>query len=258
MKAIDGTCQDFLLNLNWKNTPINYEWNNDILCNISNTGDGHLRLKKALNKMGYRASIVFAACLLKFVLIRFDGHPELSREFIDDVNNRIDSVFAASINALYSPILKYGINCKVPSEGHVHGPCSVILRKIMFVSIEYNKRGYYIHRHLVGPVLLLEHIAPNKKLFNEWLTNIIRKVVDAFPCRYNYDDGLNQDDVYDYSDEPLVPLEFFIEESFLYSHEIAKQNISTFLQSLDCSTNPYLRTPEEMLEAGFKGVPYVL
>ena len=244
---------------NWKQAPIDYEWNSEVSSGISYTMEGNLRLKKALNKMGYKASIGFAAALLNLVLLRFDGHPDLSKEFVDDVNNRIDSIFAAAVDPLYGQILKYGTHSEVPTEGPIHGPCSIALDKIMYVSLEYNFKCHYIHRHLVGLVLLLNHIDPDNKAFNEWLASTIKETASMFPCSYNYEnEKISEDDEYDYSSEPPVPREFFLDEDYQYTPETARQKINVFLQSLDYRSNPHLRSPEEMLEAGFAGTPYTL
>jgi hypothetical protein len=245
--------------INWKYAPINYEWNNKIASNILYTMEGHSRLKNTLNKMGYKASIGLAASLLKLVLIRLDGHPELSKELIHDINNRIDSVFSASVNPLYSKILKYGTQSEVPTEGPIHGPCFIILNKIMHLSLEYNLKRYFIHRHLVGSVLLLNHISPNNNEFNEWITKKIQAISNLFPCKYSYaSNKIGKDDEYDCSNEPSIPQEFFFDEDFQYTPEAAKLKINIFLHSLNYRNNPHLRSPEEMLEAGFKGIPYTL
>jgi len=257
MKNHHDIDSDLMLKFNWKYNPINYEWNNDVSGKILYTLEGNSRLKKILNKMGYKVSIGFAASLLKLVAIRLSGHSELTKEFINDMNNRIDSVYAAAINPLYGRVLKYGPSTKVPSKGPIHGPCWAILQEIMLLSDKYNTKSYFVHTHLIGPSLLLEHIAPNKKSFQKWFTETIKKATDVFPCQYEYGD-FNHKDTYDCSDEPPVPQEFFFDEDFQYTPEIAKQKINAFLQTLDYKSNPYLRSPEEMLEAGFSGTPYTI
>ena len=80
----------------------------------------------------------------------------------------------------------------------------------------------------------------------------------TIPCTYNYSD-LDFDDKdarYDCSVDAPVPREFFFDQNFEYSEEAAKPVLNAFLQSLDYNNNPWLCTPEEMLEKGFKGTPY--
>ena len=257
MKNLQDIYADLAFKYNWKNAPLSYDWSEDVFGRFLHTIEGNTRMKKVLNTMGYKASIGFAASLLKLVAIRFDGHPELTEEFINDMNKRVDSVFAAAIDPMYGRVLKYGINPKAPTEGPIHGPCWAILTKIMLLSNAYNKKSYYIHTDLVGPSLLLEHISPDKKDFQRWFAETVKKASDTFPCRYGYDGSISLKGAYDCSDDPPVPREFFFDEDFQYTPETAKQKNNAFLQSLDYRINPYLRSPEEMLEAGFVGTPYM-
>ena len=258
MKSLQDVYSDLMSGYNWKRNPICYDWSDDVVGRFLHTVEGNTRLKKVLNKMGYKASIGFAASLLKLVAIRLDGHPELTEEFINDINNRVNSIFAAAVDPVYGHVLKYGPSTKVPSKGSIHGPCWAILTKIMLLSDEYNRKSYFVHTHLVGPSLLLEHISPDKKMFQKLFSETVKRVTDVFPCRYEYDGSISLKDTYDCSDEPPVPQEFFFDENFQYAPETAKQKISAFLQSLDYKSNPYLRSPEEMLKAGFNGTPYTI
>jgi hypothetical protein len=258
MENLKNVYLDLMFKYNLEKNPIYYEWSDDIVGRFLHTTEGNIKLKNILNKMGYKASIGFAACLLKLVIIRLDGHPELSKEFVDDMNNRVSSVFAAAIDPMYSHIIKYGRSTQVPSDGPIHGPCWAVLTKIMLLSNEYNKKSYFIHTHLVGPSLLLEHMAPDKKIFQKWFAETVKRAADVFPCQYEYNDRFTNKDIYDCSGELPVPQEFFFDENFQYTLETAKQKINAFLQSLNYKSNPYLRSPEEMLEAGFKGTPYAV
>jgi hypothetical protein len=49
--------------------------------------------------------------------------------------------------------------------------------------------------------------------------------------------------------------EFF--ENFTMPVVNADVAINALLANLDPATNPYLATPDEMLDAGYKGIPYL-
>ncbi|MCL1917079.1 MAG: hypothetical protein FWG14_02000 [Peptococcaceae bacterium] len=126
------------------------------------------------------------------------------------------------------------------------------------LSWNFNNKSFYIHEPIVGIALLAEYITPEKKLFREWFTDVLKRAAEVYPCRYNYsDDGVNEKEEYDYSSEPPVFREFFF-DSDSYDEEVVKQRANIFMQSVKDDNNPYLRSSEEMIELGFNGTPYIL
>ena len=85
-----------------------------------------------------------------------------------------------------------------------------------------------------------------------------------FSAGFRRIDGFSESDIYrndyeakyDCSADIPVPREFFFDSEFQYSEDTAKPVLNAFLQSLDYDNNPWLCTPEEMLEKGFQGTPY--
>ncbi|MCL1917077.1 MAG: hypothetical protein FWG14_01990 [Peptococcaceae bacterium] len=122
------------------------------------------------------------------------------------------------------------------------------------MSLTFNKKSYYIHAPIVGIALLAEYITPKKEVFREWFTNVLRKASEAYPCSFDYD-KIDTKGKYDDTNDPPVFRDFFF-GSEPYDEETARQNSRNFMQSVKGSNNPYLRSPEEMIELGFKGTPY--
>ena len=74
---------------------------------------------------------------------------------------------------------------------------------------EYVKSSFTVHRYLINLSMLARHLMPNKKIFDDWFTETLRKTAEVFPCTYDYAD-LNFDDAnakYDCSvDASILPM----------------------------------------------------
>jgi len=255
MERLSDNIENDLLNLNSISHPIDYKWSDKILGKFANTTDKHPRLENALCKIGYKASIGLGASMSELIFRRLNGSQELTDEMIQDIKYRLDAMWISSIDPLYVYLLRYNSR-KESSEGEIHGPLWIMLSDIELLSFKFNEKSYYIHEHIVGISLLSEYLSPQKKIFREWFTNILKKASEVYPCSYDYDND-DLDGKYDYSNEPPVFREFFF-GSEPYDEEVAKQKAREFMQSVKDSGNPYLRSPEEMIELGFKGTPYTI
>jgi hypothetical protein len=92
--------------------------------------------------------------------------------------------------------------------------------------------------------MLVEHIAGRHPAFAPWLSESLRRCDE-----HCHDTGVPIEQ------QPPVPKEFF-EPDFVWHDGIAKESLARFVRTLDPDSNPYLRSPEDMLAAGFKGLPY--
>ena len=92
--------------------------------------------------------------------------------------------------------------------------------------------------------MLVDHIAGRHEAFEPWLSESLRRCHEHFPA--------SEDPV---EEQRPVPREFF-EPSFIWSEDLVVEALKCFVQTLDPTGNPYLRSAEEMLAAGFDGSPY--
>jgi len=90
----------------------------------------------------------------------------------------------------------------------------------------------------------VDHIAGRHPAFAQWLSQSLRR------CHEHY-----KPVEIPVEEEPPVPRDLFFPE-FQWSDEAVQAAIQHVLQALDPATNPYLKSPEEMLATGFKGLPY--
>ncbi|MCL2591330.1 MAG: hypothetical protein FWD67_10775 [Betaproteobacteria bacterium] len=244
---------EFILDLS--NSQVEIEWGRDYESKFSNLLVTNNRLFNVIKRVGYKAVMGVAVTLTELVQqrskTRFPGI-NVNQEFA----SKIESLWAGAVDPLYLKTFKFGY--KYFDENRVLTPYSSNWRIITYITKEYIGNSFYIYGYLVNLSTLARHLMPNKKLFDDWFAEIMRKTAEVFPSTYDYAD-LNPDDrsaKYDCSIDAPVPREFFFDPEFKYSEEAAKPVLNAFLKSLDYNNNPWLCTPEEMLAKGFKGTPY--
>jgi hypothetical protein len=92
---------------------------------------------------------------------------------------------------------------------------------------------------------LVLHVIPKAKPFKDWRRRTIQRLSQVYP--------LDIDNILG----PPVPREA-LDPDFDFKPETADKLLSNFLKKLDHSKNPFLRSPNAMVKAGFMGTPYVL
>ena len=231
------------------------EWDANCFNKFSNLLITNNRLSAIVKKLGYKAAFGVAAALTELIHLRSKTYfPNVG--FDQEFAWRFEALWASTIDPNYLKSFKF--ENRYFDENEVLTPHSANWSVIRHMAREYTKGSFYIHRYLINLSMLARHLVKDKKMFDNWFAEMIRKTVEAFPCSYDYAD-LDFDNVlarYDCSADAPVPREFFFDPEFEYSEEAAKPVLNTFLKSLDYENNPWLCTPEEMLEKGFKGTPY--
>lgn len=113
---------------------------------------------------------------------------------------------------------------------------------------------------------LVRHIMPKnkKKVYSNWLEGMLERIRRIAPKP-------DEDPIED--EEQLSPSEKeayyarhwgvalppeVLDLSFDYQHGDREKRIDHFLRQLDWKANPFLRSPDQMLQLGFSGTPYEL
>ena len=94
-----------------------------------------------------------------------------------------------------------------------------------------------------GLGMLVEHITGHHSAFAPWLSESLRRCHEHFPASE-----------IPVEEERSVPPGLF-EPDFVWSEEIVQEDLQRTVLRLDPAKNPYLHLPDEMLAAGFKGLP---
>ena len=228
-------------------------WDDSYMKKFSSLFITNERLLDVVLKIGYKAALGVAIALTELVHQRsekFYPHINASQEFTP----RIKSLWAGAIDPLYLKTYEFGF--KYPDENGCSSPYSSNWYILFNITNCYIEGSGCIHQYLVGLSMLARHLMPNKKIFDSWFTEVMRKTTETFPYLNDFEiiDGCEVK--YDCSEIAPIPREFFFDPKFKYSEEAAKPVLNAFLQSLDYNNNPWLCAPEEMLAKGFKGEPY--
>ncbi|MGD9853093.1 MAG: hypothetical protein AB7T38_17740 [Nitrospirales bacterium] len=102
---------------------------------------------------------------------------------------------------------------------------------------------------------LAVHVLPSSLAFEDWLNSVVARMKIFYPLP----DEDPFEDLFGENEEerrgPLVPKEVLNPE-FEFKPDRTDFLIDRFLKSLAYHSNPFLKTPELMLEEGFLGIPY--
>ena len=96
------------------------------------------------------------------------------------------------------------------------------------------------------------HVLPETELFQQWLNIVVNRLVKFHPAPE--DDPF--EDLFDNEHEeerrgPLIAREA-LDPSFDYHPDQASELLDNFLRNVDHTANPFLRSPEELMELGIE------
>ena len=101
-------------------------------------------------------------------------------------------------------------------------------------------------------VRLAMHVLPEPEIFERWLGAVADRLIDMYPAPE--DDPFEDLFGNEHEEErrgPLVAREA-LDPSFDYSPEQVPALLDRFLRGVDHASNPFLRSPEELIEAGIE------
>ena len=145
----------------------------------------NIRLFNVLKKVGYKAVIGVVVALTEIIQKRLTGvFPQIDadREF----SLKIKALWASAVDPLY--LKTFDFDWKYFDKNEVLTPYATTWYIIGFIMARYIKGSYYIYDYPVRLSLLARHLMPNKKLFDNWFAETLRKTAKVFPCTYDYAD----------------------------------------------------------------------
>jgi hypothetical protein len=239
---------EYISELGVVGAPLRYKWSNDLALEFYAAKDQNLKLYDAVDLSTYRAVMALGIVVTECIVWRFKGLTNLT-----DSMNRVEAAWASSLDPTYARSLKIEFT-KDNDREFVEGPLELAMRVLNILDTRFRKGLIYLPGTVVKQAILAQHLFPDKKKFSNWLSDLLKRTAEAFPRTVKYD---RKTEIYDASLEKPVPPQFF-STRFTYSEAAARDAWNQFLQSLKPAENPYLRTPDEMIAAGFEGTPYVL
>jgi len=196
------------------------------------------RLAAAINPINGRAAFALGVACTEWVLARVEGHTDTA-----DAMLRIEAGWAAVADWRYA-------NLPSPSPSppsaprEYAAPLRLAMRLLSRAHELYSTGSVDVNSRAQALVMLVEHIAGRHAAFEPWVSESLRRCHEHFA-----DTGVPM------KEQPPVPRTLF-EPNFVWRDGIAEESLAQLVRALDSTRNPYLRSPEEMLAAGFQGPPY--
>ncbi|WBU38644.1 hypothetical protein [Homoserinibacter sp. YIM 151385] len=197
------------------------------------------KLAARLVQMSVSARLAFAIGAAEWTMWRFEGMSDF-----DAPLQMVTAAWAGSVDIRY---------VAMPPEAEFEerrGPVDGVLLAAMEL-VEDALRSYDTPRaqHLfhvaVYSYQLAKLVSPDRKPFDAWVRMVVARLVELYPA-----------DEADIKGEP-VPREV-LDTTTEFERGSEREHLARFLGELVPSENRYLRTPDELIAAGFEGTPYRL
>src|SRR5262245_5838166 len=217
--------------------PIKHKWkDNDPLWVC---GHGESKVSRQIGKLTDRAITALAAGFATWGAARLRDRVDTSL-----LLQKIEATWAAIVDYRYvrppetaKPLL-YPEDWKGPERGPIY-----VAVHMLNETLDSAMREQATSPYAGSLAQLVIHIIGKPKPFKEWYEAILKRFVKLYL-------GSEEDLV-----GPPVPQEA-LDPARDFDSEASDALLGTFVRSLNHSKNPYLRSPKEVLSAGFKGTPY--
>ena len=230
---------DYLNALSLSSLPVDYAWDSVIFNTFwSSNDESSPRLAAAINPINSRAAYALGVALSEWIVARVEGHTDTKDGLL-----RIEAAWAAVSDWRYAKLPAPPPNASTAAKEFV-SPLRLAMKLIARDHELYAVSSLDVNSKTQGLAMLADHVVGRHTRFEPWLSESLRR------CHEHYlDVGVPVE-----AQRP-VPKEFFA-PGFVWRDGIAEESLARFLQTLDPARNPYLRSPEDMLAAGFNGAPY--
>jgi hypothetical protein len=188
-----------------------------------------------------RAKLGFAAATAEWVAWRLHGTTDVS-----DLLHFIEALWAAVIDYRYTQEIRH----EAPEDKNAIGIVLFLTWREANAVYRGCQEGRGNANDCVRLSLLARHVLPKKHqdALKKWLTVILRERVAKL---YQIDEDPHNPQGFP------VPREAF-NPNFDFDPNKTNDLLKAFLENVDHTTNPYLRSPEEMKKLHFEGTPYRL
>jgi hypothetical protein len=215
--------------------PIQHKWNESVKEDVLLDQP---RLTDRLSGMTHRALLAFSLGSAEWVVWRLSKHLPDSASF-----QLLEAAWAGTIEWRY---LK---SFDVPDwlgelPPPIGGPLDTAFWLLREAFVAAREGEPFRHFSAALSELVLRIVAKSES-YKEWRRFVIHRLTEMYPRTQENRLGTP------------VPREA-LDPSYEYKPELANALLVPFLKALDYTQNPYLRSPEEMIAAGFTGRPYSL
>ena len=159
-----------------------------------------------------------------------------------------EAAWCGNINADYVEYIEFNRKDYLgPVRGPLYGAMASLVEVINYTS--ENKDAWVEGLMFLAPLAM--HVLPDTNPFEEWLEYVTDRLLRLYP---EPEDNPYEDIFNDHEEErrgPLVAREA-LDPSFDYHPDQAPELLDNFLRSVDHMANPFLRSPEELMELGIE------
>lgn len=187
-----------------------------------------------MRKVAFRANIAFTTACGEWIIHRFGL---LSNDPVPIQN--MEASWAGIIDPCYSVYWE-------PLDEEWLGP----IRGALSLAIIFSLEAIGDACQYTDPAVssnrasnLAEHIMTSPGPFRVWRERVVERLERLYPL--DEDDPMGD----------VVPREA-LDPTFDFRPQLTEQLVQAFLDNLIASANPFLRSPEEVMKEGFKGMPY--
>jgi hypothetical protein len=230
---------EYVRALNLSALPVDYEWDTvhfNTYWSVSDEVDP--RLAEALQLIAVKAAFAFAVASSEWVVARVEGHVDTT-----DALLRIEAGWAAAMDPRYAKLPVPPASPPAAAQQFA-SPLRLAMKLLSYAHELCTGDGEGVRSSAQGLAMAVVHIAGRQGAFKPWFAQALRRCHEHFPASAR-----------SVEDEPPVARELF-DPGFAWSDDRAQAALQRFVHTLNPASNPYLRSAEEMLAAGFSGQPY--
>jgi hypothetical protein len=229
---------EYLKSLALSTLPVDYEWEWENLIPFRECGDEDSpRLAEALQLLNARAWFAISIAGCEWIVARVEGHIDTS-----ETRKRIQAAWAVAIDHRYASFPEPpDPSPSLPQEFVRPLHMAEIILSDACEGLADDEDDIFSAAQ--GSIMLASHVAGRHQAFDPWLAESLSRCHEHYPVTE------------DPTDQMRVPSEIFVPD-FEWTEKSVGEAIQRFVQTLDPTANPCLRSAQDMLADGFEGQPY--
>lgn len=209
--------------------PIKYRWDRAIGLKLYADKDQNPRLYEAVDKADFRTKMGIGMAITEWIVWRLSSETDVT-----DALHRVEAGWATLARPGIAPKLRYRLTADNEADA-VLRPLEQSFTNLGALAHRYAAGDIYLAEIVVRQATLARHIAPDKAVYDQWLSDLLRAAVAARPRVDEYDED---SEVFDYAHEAPVAREAFGATFDMALATTERQD--AFLSTLDAAANPYL------------------
>ncbi len=233
--------------LEFAQAPVTLVWTSEVSDSIRfPTEHEYPRLMQAMDHLNLRGQFLALTSIAEWIYWRLVPHAASSA--LDDLNQRLESAYAALASAAYANLVGGQAPANLPEHipDAVRGPAMMASRLLTEGFERYCDLDARVGFCAARTAVLAQRVAAQEHVarVEAWLEALLRRIAARFA-----------DDSTELAVVPRIG-RYYLLDSEPFDEGRNQRAIDEFVRGLDPDANPYLNTPAEMQALGFPGTPY--